>query len=124
MTVAGANLSQRIDMRYPKYTCIRGSDRERRTDHHPIKDALMPTVSERKIGNRDMHDMTLRLKLTPMAPKAYWPAMTTGHIYGTSTQARDPRAQQGESADDLPAFIKYAMAIPTLRAQCTHFIRI
>jgi hypothetical protein len=59
-------LSQRIDTRYPQYnmrTTGRIEDGVLITD--PIPSALFPHSSQRIVGEREMRDMTLRLRLTP-----------------------------------------------------------
>lgn len=59
-------LSQRIDQRYPQYTMhTHGKIVDGVLITDPIPDAVLPHSSERSIGDRDMKDMTLRLKLTP-----------------------------------------------------------
>jgi hypothetical protein len=60
-----ANLSQRIDDRYPRYN-LRTTGRIENgvliTD--PIKEALLPRVAQSKLGDRRIRDFVLRLKLT------------------------------------------------------------
>lgn len=59
-------LSQRIDERFPKYTIAAHGRIENGvliTD--PVPSAVLPLMSERNIGDRELRDMSLRLKLTP-----------------------------------------------------------
>jgi hypothetical protein len=59
-------LSQRIDERFPQYTMhTRGRIVDGTLITDPIRQALLPHSSMRDLGERDMRDMTLRLKLTP-----------------------------------------------------------
>jgi hypothetical protein len=59
-------LSQRVDRRFPQYTMhTRGRIVSGVLITDPIAEALLPHSSMRDIGERDMRDMTLRLRLTP-----------------------------------------------------------
>ena len=59
-------LSQRIDERFPKYTLhTQGKIVDGVLITDPIPDALLPRSSERIIGDRELRDMRLRLRLTP-----------------------------------------------------------
>src|SRR5439155_10040505 len=58
-------LSSRIDARYPQYTMhTKGRIENGVLITDPLPNALFPLSTERTLGDRDMKDMNLRLKLS------------------------------------------------------------
>jgi len=115
-------LSQRIDTRYPQYvmkTTGRIVNGVLITD--PIKDALMPHSSQRKIGDRDMKDMTVRLKLTPDGAEGILAGYDNWkHLWNQHSKRTTAELNKMSSPTIYRNFMKLADGYPDASGQCTH----
>ena len=115
-------LSQRIDPRYPQYT-MRTTGKivngELITD--PIRNALLPHSSQQKIGDRDMHDMTLRLKLTSDGAEGILAGYDNWrHIWNQHAKRVTAELNKMSSPTIYRRFMQYADGYPDANGQCTH----
>ena len=115
-------LSQRIDTRYPQYNMkTTGKIVNGVLITDPIKDALMPHSSQRKIGDRDMKDMTLRLKLTPDGAEGVLAGYDNWrHLWNQHAKRVTAELNKMSSPTIYRRFIKYADGYPDASGQCTH----
>jgi hypothetical protein len=115
-------LSQRIDTRYPQYnmrTTGRIVDGVLITD--PIPEALMPHSSQRKLADRDMRDMTLRLKLTEDGAEGILAGYDNWrHLWNTHSKRVTAELNKMSSPTIYRRFMKYADGYPDANGQCTH----
>jgi hypothetical protein len=116
-------LSQRIDERYPQYvmhTHGRIVDGVLITD--PIRNALLPHSSERIIGDREMHDLTLRLKLTPDGAEGILAGYDNWeHWYNIHSKRVVSEVGKYTSPSIYRAFMRYADGYPDPKTgQCTY----
>jgi hypothetical protein len=115
-------LSQRIDARYPQYTMHttgRIFDGVLITD--PIAEALLPHSSQRKLADRDMRDMTLRLKLTPEGATGILAGYDNWrHLWNTHSKRVTAELNKMSSPTIYRRFMKYADGYPDASGQCTH----
>jgi len=113
-------LSQRIDVRYPKYnlkTTGKIVDGMLITD--PLPNAVFPHSSERHMGDRKMRDMSLRLKLTPDGAEG----MLTGYDDWRKINSWNTGRVTAELGKFSPpsiyrAFQRYADGYPDASGQC------
>jgi hypothetical protein len=116
-------LSQRIDERYPQYTMhTHGKIVDGVLITDPIPNAVMPHSSERNIGDREMHDMRLRLKLTDdgaegiLAGYDKWANWYNWHAKGVVSEVG-----KYTSPSIYRAFMRYADGSPDPKTgQCSY----
>jgi hypothetical protein len=116
-------LSQRIDERYPQYimhTHGKIVDGVLITD--PIPNALLPLSSERIIGDREMHDLTLRLKLTRDGAEGILAGYDNwAHWYNIHSKRVVSEVGKYTSPSIYRAFMRYADGYPDPKTgQCTY----
>jgi predicted SnoaL-like aldol condensation-catalyzing enzyme len=113
-------LSQRIDPRYPQYT-MRTTGRIENgvliTD--PIPQALLPHSSQRKIADRDMRDMTLRLKLTADGAEGMLAGYDNWrHLWNAHAKRVTAELNKQSSPTIYRRFMRYADGYPDASGQC------
>lgn len=115
-------LSQRIDTRYPQYTMhTTGRIVNGVLTTDPIPQALMPHSSQRKLADRDMRDMTLRLKLTEDGAEGILAGYDNWrHLWNAHAKRVTAELNKMSSPTIYRRFMKYADGYPDAAGQCTH----
>jgi hypothetical protein len=115
-------LSQRIDTRYPQYTMhTTGRIVNGVLITDPIPEALLPHSSQRKLADRDMRDMTLRLKLTSDGAEGILAGYDNWrHLWNTHSKRVTAELNKMSSPTIYRRFMKYADGYPDASGQCTH----
>lgn len=116
------DLSQRIDTRYPQYTMhTTGRIVNGVLITDPIPQALMPHSSQRKLADRDMRDMTLRLKLTADGAEGILAGYDNWrHLWNAHSKRVTAELNKMSSPTIYRRFMKYADGYPDASGQCTH----
>lgn len=115
-------LSQRIDTRYPQYTMhTTGRIVNGVLITDPIPRALMPHSAQRKLADRDMRDMTLRLKLTEDGAEGILAGYDNWrHLWNAHSKRVTAELNKMSSPTIYRRFMKYADGYPDAAGQCTH----
>ena len=113
-------LSSRIDARYPQYAMhTKGRIENGVLITDPIPNALFPLSTERNLGDRDMKDMVLRLKLTGEGAQG----MLSGydnwrHQYLFNSKRVTAELSKYSNPSIYRAFQRYADGYPDKNGQC------
>lgn len=115
-------LSQRIDPRYPQYTMhTTGKIVNGVLITDPIERALLPHSSQRKLADRDIRDMRLRLRLTGDGAEGILAGYDNWrHLWNTHSKRVTAELNKMSSPTIFRRFMRYADGYPDASGQCTH----